>query len=371
MIRSHSHRFLVACLSIFSVGAAFADSTVPITEAGMEWQLLSRAVARVQTPARVGTGFLIANDFLVTSAAVVEGVPLDRINIVFADGVNRTGERDVAAQLSSDDSWRALSMVIVPLDACANAAVLRLAPKAGVTAGELFGYLGARADDPLAGEPAHIIAVTNHGKKSYMRADALLAAEGGVCHPGGPLSFAYQSETPATGDGAPVLDDGGCLIGLQCASGGRQALAININHLRKMMPDNGCQLETCMLGVEYEYHFDVISGTTKDIGGVTAALPRHDEPRVMQSSTPSYDASSLEGLHGRGIPPFDYPDHPPGYREVPPPVSPDPPPHSPDPYDPRRPEPPDDPNHPVPEPGTILLLVGAGIVGVRYLRRGG
>ena len=360
-------KVLAAGLAVFITTATFADSTSPIADVGLEWRLLSQSVARVQTPARVGTGFLISNDFLVTSAAVVEGIPFDRINVIFSDGSASTDRDDFLKTLSTGDCWRVISVAIVPLDACANAAVLKLEPKAGVTAGELYGYLGARPDDPMPGEPANIIAFSVLGAKTYTHADALLDAEAGVCHTGGPLGFAYPSETPATGDGAPVLDDGGCLIGLQCASGNRQAMAININHLRRMMPDNGCQLETCMLPVEYEYQFDSISGTMKTAGGIPTPLPRYDDPHVMQPYIPSYGASSLEGPPRRYVPPYDYPDYPPGYREVPPPQSPDTPEPAPD---PRKPQPPDDPNNPVPEPGTLLLLVGAGILAARHFRRG-
>lgn len=364
---------LLASMCLLSVVSTpvFGETTVPIEKAGMEWQLLSRTVACVQTPARVGTGFLIANEYLVTSATVVGGEPFERIRVAFGNPPRGEDSPDALSAIFTDDVWRVLSVAIVPLDGCSNAAVLRLAPKAGMYAGELYGHLGARPGDPLSGEPGHVLAVAADGSKSYTYAGALLDAESGVCHTGGPLCFAYESDSPESGDGAPVLDDGGCLIGMQCASGLRQALAININHLRRMMPDNGCPLETCMLGVEYEYQFDSISGTLKTVGGAAAALPREDEPRIVQYSPPGGGGSSLGGSSGYVPPEFDYPDHPPGYRELPPPVSPDDPEPSPDPHHPHRPTPPSDPNNPVPEPGTMLLLLGAAVMGGSCLRRRG
>ena len=359
MIQARLHRFIPVLLCLGLAGTTLGDSTVPLKEAGTEWQLLGRAVGRVQTPLRTGTGFLIANDYLVTSAGVVEGNTPDNIYVIFTDASDITvGEAPTAAGLGGGDTWRVLSVAYVPLEGCANAAVLRLAPKKGLIAGELYGYLGARADDPIAGESAHVIAVTSTGGLTYSRADALMNAESGVCSGGGMLTFAYPTDQTTTGDGAPVLDDGGCLIGLQCASGARQALAININHLRQMMPDGGCSLETCMLEIEHEYHFDSISGTMNEVGGLTPAWPHGEVPRFYSGGGGMSDTSSAPGVPRGWTPPFDYPDPPAGREQLPPPERPTP--QTPD--QPTSPDPPDDPRKPVPEPTTFLLLVGAAAV---------
>lgn len=373
MYRSPQHRCVSAILNlglILAVSAwmpaASGQSAVPLNQAGMEWRLLGRAVARIQTATATGTGFLISNDFLVTSASIVEGLLPEQIYVVFSHNANQQTNSETQAG-QDGEFWRVSSILYVPLEGCANAAVLRLHPKRGVTAGELYGYFGARADDPLAGEPAHIIAVESASGLLYTRTDGLLDADTGVCRSGGMLSFAYPTEMPVTSDGAPVLDDAGCLIGMQCASGNHQALAVNINHLRRMMPDNGCPLETCMLGVEHEYHFDTVGGVLKEVGGLAVAQLRSDDPRLGYFSERSYGTSSLDGPPRYSLPPYDYPDVPPGYRDVPPPVGPDLP--TPNPHDPRKPPPPDDPNTPVPEPATLLLLAGALLAGRSWLRQ--
>ena len=63
---------------------SWADAA-PVSEAGLEWQLLGRGVARVQTPAGIGTGFLISNSCLLTSARLMEGVQVDQVEIYFSD----------------------------------------------------------------------------------------------------------------------------------------------------------------------------------------------------------------------------------------------------------------------------------------------
>jgi|GEM_PF-5900879 len=369
-------RILVLTILLMSMGLPPCQAQdVPIEEAGLEWQLLGRSVARIHSPRHVGTGFLISNECMLTSARVVEGTPIDRIEIYFSDPLNGAAVAGSEKSPILFDRWRALSVEYISLEGCAPGAIIRVAPKAGLYAGEEYGYLGARLEEPMPGEPAHAIAFAANGHKTYVHADALYDAEVGLTDTGGPLSFCFRADAYDSGDGAPILGDGGCLIGIQCASNPGQAWAVNINSLRQAMPDGGCPLETCQLEVEQEYHFGSLGDVPQGMAGVNGAHGADNQPRVAnQSPRRTYAGHYLRGLPDRGVAPFDYPDVPPGQRDIDPPTPPEShdSPTSPDPCDPQTPPDPRDPTPRVPEPGALLLLLcGAAIFGRGRMRKGG
>ena len=351
---------LLVCIS-----TSWADA-VPVSDAGLEWQLLGRGVARVQTPAGIGTGFLISNSCMLTSARLMEDVQADQIEIFFTDPL--ADEPTVSGNVTAppaQDRWRAISIALAPIDACESCAVLQLAPKAGLLPGETYGFLGARKEDPLPGEPVYIISYAPDARKIYERADAIYASAAGKLSTGGPLSFHYQLGEEMQGDGAPVFGEGGCLVGLQCMSGHGQATAVSINYLRQVMPEGGCPLEVCNLAVEFEYNLEGFGGTPKRLGGGYSARGS-DGYFGGGGGGGGSNGGAISGLRGRNPGRFDYPDQPPGYREpnplpprANPPEEPRPAPAPPDEPDPPRPD-------PTPEPTSLtLLLVGLMLAGRR------
>ncbi len=238
--------------------AAQDSASKPLDAAPVEWKLVGRAVAVVQTPRGPLAGFLIGRDALLTGG--LAGVGPHELQVTFSDPLPPGAGTTAAAPGSSGGpaagAWEATAITPVMFDAGAEVSVVHLAPKGAVMPGDVYGVLGARDRAPSAGERVHAIVVSADGQRRYASAPPLAEA---------PVGDVGQF-TIRAGGGAPLCDETGCVIGVYLDGGpGNEVLMIPA--VKRLMPAEGRAIASCAIAEQREIHGAGSGGAGLDASG--------------------------------------------------------------------------------------------------------
>lgn len=236
-------------------GAAAQEVSKPLAAAPVEWKLVGRAVAVLETPRGPMAGFLIGRDALLTGA--LAGVGPHELRVTFSDplpaGANAAGD---ASSGQAAGAWEATAITPVMFDAGSEVSVVHLAPKGAVMPGDVYGVLGARDRAPSAGERVHAIVVSADGQRRYASAPPLAEA---------PVGDVGQF-TIRAGGGAPLCDETGCVIGVYLDGGpGNEVLMIPA--VKRLMPAEGSAIASCAIAEQREIHGAGSGGMGLDASG--------------------------------------------------------------------------------------------------------
>lgn len=233
-----------------------------ILDADVDLQLLGRSVAAIRTPRGVSTGFLVCGDALLTAPDAVTGISPDEIAVWFDEWGSAQPKRD---------SWPVREVILLPTDGRPYCAMLMLESRAGAGAGELYGFLGVRRDDPSPGEPLRVLFYEENGREKFWARDHLVlrGSHPSQLTPSGLFDRVSCDRRP----GAPLLDNGGCVVAIDT---GEQS--ISVNQLREWMPSGGSALCECQLPIEANDWYDQGGGRSSLV--VPSGGGQHVEPPV-------------------------------------------------------------------------------------------
>src|SRR5262249_2716207 len=154
------------------------DNSTAIKNAPPAWYNIGRPVARVDTPRECGSGFLISDDCFLTCAHVVSGQTAADVKLWF-DYEDKTSPyenhrgcaTDPDGACSTPDIWTATSVTILSPAESLDCALIKVAPKNGMTAGQVYGKVTVNFREPVKDEQVYVIGHPGGGCKEWSTDD--------------------------------------------------------------------------------------------------------------------------------------------------------------------------------------------------------
>lgn len=232
------------------------DNSIAIRNAAVPagWLALGRAVARVDTPRECGSGFLIGDDCFLTNAHVVSGQAAADIKLWFgyedttAPFDNHRGCAVAAdGACAAPDVWTVTSVTILSPATALDCALIKVAPKAGRTPGQVYGKLAVSFREPVLDEKVAVIGHPDGGCKEWSSdGDAkVVAVNDAACGPAG--WFSHAADTQSGSSGSPVFASDGCVIGMHAAgiASVPKNCAVKMSAVKALVEAQGCTFVVC------------------------------------------------------------------------------------------------------------------------------